>query len=254
MNDKIVLDNLLLEKNLTKQQLADILGVKLQSISQISTGARKASKSIKERIRSIYPDIVFPEVQTQTFDWFIEQRKSRNLTQQEFADMLGISQSLCTKIENGERTINKSILEKIKTLDEQALPEVAYINYCPNLSIPNQHIFSSNEKFAIDKRLIQIGNLNINPDECYLLRIDQNDLQPMFNDGDMIIITTSIKHFLNGHIHMFSYNNQTYIRKIVLLPNKIKCISLSCKEDTFYLEDSTKGIVIYGMIIPKVRL
>jgi transcriptional regulator with XRE-family HTH domain len=252
MNDALVIENLLLNENITKKELADKLGVNKQLISFVTTGKRKASKSLKEKISSAYPYVVFYEEQTEDSDWFIAQRKTRNLSRQEFSDLIGISLALCTKIELGERRITPKLLAKIKSLDEDKLPAVAYINFCPNSSLPNYCL--SSEKFAVDKRIIQLENFNIEPNDCYLIRANSDDLQPMFNSGDMVIIVSSIKRFLSGHIYSFEYNNQHYIRKIVLLPDKIKCISLSCEEDTFYLEDSTKGITIFGLIIPKFRL
>lgn len=253
MNDSIIFETLLLEKNINQQQLSELLCVKKQSISQIITGKRRASKQIKDKIVQLFPDVVFPLEETKSGKWFEEQRKSRGLTQQEFADMLGISQSLCTKIENGERNINKTILRKIKTLDEQKPPEVAYINYCPNLSIPDYSLFTTSDKFAIDKRAITLDNFDIEPNNCFAIRAHSDDLQPLFNHGDMLVIVTSIKVFKTGHIFFFNYEGQNYIRKITLLPDKIKCASLNSIEDTFYIR-STKGLSIIGMIIPNIRL
>lgn len=252
MNDHLVLEKLLIENDLSQQQLADMLGVKKQAISQIFTGKRNASKNIKAQICELFPSVVFAKEDTETNTWFLEQRKSKNLTQQEFANILGISQSLCAKFETGERKITPGILKQIRNLNNKT-PEVAYINYCPNLFIPNYSLFTSCDKFAIDKRVLVLDNLEINPSDCYAIRVNTNDLYPVFSAGDMVIIITSIKTFLNDNIFCFNYKGQNYVRKIILLPDKVKCISLNYEEDTFYLT-STKGLSVIGMILPKVRL
>lgn len=249
-----ILQNFLLEKKISQQQLAEILGVSKQLIHMIVSGERNVSKNIQSKLSELYPDISFEDKETKPKEWLISKRKELRLTQDEMASKLGISCALYRKLEYGERTITSKIINGINNLtSNSSFEDCIYINYCPDTSIPFSSQFKVGEKIALDTKIFKMRNIDIKPDAYYALRLCCNDLYPEFIDGDIIIIDSSQKLFKTGHYYFFEYKGQNYIREITLLPDKIKCTSLYCKEDTFYLS-STKGLTIYGMIIPKVRL
>lgn len=251
MNDSLIIENILLENNLSQQQLASILGCKKQAISQVTTGARKISSSIREKIREHFPDVSFDLPKTETKEWLISLRKSLGITQSEFAERIGISQTLYSKLEKGNRTITQKVLKRIKDSTNQKEPVGVLVRYCPDCDIA--HLTKTNNKIVLDKSLLVDGADVFNPDDCCVITLRSDALKPMFSWGDKVIAVFNQKNLVEGGYYILRIDNNYYARRITILPNKIKCISTENPEDTFYLSD-TKGAQTMCRIIPQIRL
>ena len=254
MNDKLIIENILFENNINQQQLADMLGIKKQAISSFVTGKRNISAPVKEKIKKLFPDISFDEPKVETKEWLIDLRKSLGLTKQQFADRIQISQTLYSKLETGDRNITKDVFKRIKLASGNRQDPVGVkINYCPDVDFLSGNKVNKDNKIVIDEMLLTDKNDTFKPDDCYVISLNTDDLKPMFNYGDRVIVVLNEKVLKNDCLYILYVNGNYYARKVVILPDKVKCISTNNDEDTFTLSDA-KGALIMCRIIPQIRL
>lgn len=252
MNKVLLIKNILIDENLTQEELATKLGVTKQCLSQIILGKRSIGSKVNSGLKLHYPQY-FKDDNEVSPEWLVNIRHSKNLSQDEMASKLGISQSLYSKIEKGERNITDSLLERINKVTKSNPNSKTYqIRYMPEIQLPNvMYIPNNNDYVVIDKKLLEFDDIQINPSRCVIVSICDDSLSPLFDVGDKCIVDTSFNKLINNQIFAFVFENQCYIRKIKILPNKIKCVSVNNDEDTFSIEN--KGLKIIGLIIPKVR-
>ena len=264
VNYPVLLEQIMRGDGLNQVELGERIGVSKQYISQIMTGKRNVGKHILAKLTEAFPDYV----EDTSDDTEItpaslrEIRKKYKLSQSKFAELLGISQSLYAKCEAGERTISYKMQERILSLDlpnkqikSAPKPSVVAIKYCPDIALPaNCSLYQKTTDYVyIDEKLLCADkNININPNKCFILSMIGSSLAPVYSEGDKIILDTSHKSFKNDYTFAFKVNGQCYLRKINILPNKVKCISINDDQDTFYLDD-TDNIEILGLIVPRIR-
>lgn len=264
INYVVLLQKIMTGDNLNQSQLASILGVSKQYVSNLINGDRQVGKGIYAKLEANFPDYVedVSDINEMTPSFIKSLRKKYKLSQSQFAELLGISQSLFAKLEAGERTISPKIQEAINSLDlktntSKSAPKskVVAIKYCPDIALPtNCNLFQKSTDFVYldEKLLCSDKNININPNKCFILSMIGDSLSPVYNDGDKIILDTSHKSFKSDYTFAFKINGQCYLRKINILPDKIKCISPNNEQDTFYLTD-TNNVEVLGLIIPRIR-
>lgn len=191
--------------------------------------------------------------------------EKEHLSQSALADKLGMQRQYINAILKGARTIGAKTREKLQKLFPEYFPETAHtvvkyqprfaeLKYYPDLSIPYQPDCKSNnfEVVYIDERVLY-NHFSVNPSRCKLIHVHGDAMHPVFDDGDRVILDTSVHEFLDGQIFVFHYRKQNYVTRINVLPDNIKCIPLNDKYDTFYINPGS-NYDIYGLIVPRIRL
>ena len=119
------------------------------------------------------------------------------------------------------------------------------------MTIPNRFVLpEAAESIKIDKRLLR--NVNINCKNTYIVSIIGDTLKPEYENNDKVLLDTSHTSFKDGNIYFIRVNDQYYVRRVNVSPNKVKCIPFDKEQDAFVLEEKTYEII--GMIIPRIRL
>ena len=262
VNYVVLLEQIMNGNGLTQEQLGKAIGVSKQYVSQLLSGKRNVGKGILAKLTESFPDYIEDVSSEITPNDLKELRKKYKLSQEKFADFLGVSQSLYSKCEAGQRSITDKLQEKIMSLDLSSKcaktapkPTVVPIKYCPDVQLPTNCNFyqRTNEYVYIDEKLLFADkNININPNKCFILSMLASPTTCVYGVGDKIILDTSHKSFKNDYTFAFKINGQCYIRKINILPNKVKCISIEDDQDTFYLDD-VNDVEILGLIVPRIR-
>jgi len=165
------------------------------------------------------------------------------ISRSDIAERIGSTRQYIGMLAAGERTLTNKMLSKL----DKAFPIDGSLNSKNIVSIP---YFNDKDFIYIDKRLLGDSN----PDKCYIHEVSGNSMSPAYNDGDKVIVDSSKKTFKDGHIFLFKYNNNLFMRLINVSPDKIKCISLNDEFDTFYLDSFMETTMILGLIIPRIRL
>lgn len=191
--------------------------------------------------------------------------EKEHLSQSALADMLGIQRQYVNALLKGARSIGAKTKGKLQELFPAYFPDtnkaVAYqqprlikLKYYLDLSIPYNLNCKSNhfEVIYIDESVLY-NQFRVNPSYCKLIRVLGDAMHPYFNDGDRVVLDTSVHNFIDGHIFAFSYNKQNYVSRINVLPDNIKCIPLNEKYDTFYINPGS-NYDIHGLIVPRIRL
>lgn len=197
-----------------------------------------------------------------TAQQFTTIRTNLGLSQINMAKVLGLSQSMVNKYESSSREVSKNTIIKLRSyvqeLKSQSEHDSKPINmdYYPNIYLsssfnksllnnPSSHV--QIDSVFIDRR----DNLEINLNSCVIVSVNGNSLSPEYEHGDKVILDTSFTRLIDGYIYVFLYNDECYVRQIYKTPNKIKCVALNDKFDTFYLNGDYE---ICGLIVPRIRL
>lgn len=187
--------------------------------------------------------------------------KNEKLTQEQLGKSLDYSKQYIWNILNGARGISTEFVDRVEKTYPQYLDSSKSIEmnsltipYCPEIQIPTLYTCHNKEqvKISFDNRLLPDYPV-LQADKLKVVTITTNSMHPEINYGDRVLIDESYNEFIDNQIFAFTYGNTCYVRKINILPNKVKCISLDEKEDTFYLQDMYKVNVI-GLIVPRIRL
>ena len=186
-----------------------------------------------------------------------EIKDANHISYSELAEKLGVSRQYLCNIYTGNRKMSSAFTDKVKALypeffNKQEKFSTYRIPFCPEQLIPHKFdLYSSNfPSVVIDKRLIPRG-VTLNEIHCRIVTLSDYSLSPFYLKGDKIILDTSQKRLIDGLSYLISCNGINYIRKIKLLPNKIRCVSTFDDRDTFYEEED--NITVLGQIIPNVR-
>lgn len=264
-NDAMLLENIMLGNVLNQVQLAKQLNTSKQFISQVVNGKRNLSKKMLSTIRELFPSYFANYNLTDDFSYanIKEIRNHYKLSREQFAEILGISTSLLFKVESGERTLTPELKERILLFNSQPTKNINLkpircfdaleIKYCPDIQLPADSSLVSKtfDIVTIDKKLLMQTAVKINPNKCKIISLSNDSLAPIFFKYDKCIIDESVNHFVDDQIFAFLVNGQCYLRRINILPSKIKCTSVE-RGDTFYLE-SEKECTILGMIVSRIR-
>lgn len=109
--------NLRKENGLTQEELALNLGVSKGTIRQYETGQRKPNFEISQRIEKMYNDSQnVIDTSCSISKRLKELREEHDLTQEEFAEALGISKAAIKQYERSERTPNYDVMLKLEKL------------------------------------------------------------------------------------------------------------------------------------------
>lgn len=186
---------------------------------------------------------------------------NERITQEQFAKSLSYSKQYIWNILNGVRKISTDFTQRVENAYPQYLDKSISIElntiaipYNPEIKLPVQ-LYCNNKqviKISFDKRLLpDYPVLNLNA--LKVVSVATDSMKPEIKYGDKVLIDESYTYFVDNQIFAFTYGNTCYLRRINVLPDKIKCISLDEKEDTFYLDDMNK-VNIIGLIVPQIRL
>ena len=144
----------------------------------------------------------------------------------------------------GQRLLTNRMLCKL----ENVFPLSEKIEQDNIVSIP---FLNDNKKFLyIDRRSLSSNSI----DFLKLYEVSGNSMSPAYNDKDKVIVDSSVKSFIDGHIFLFKYNKNLFMRLINVSPDKIKCIALNKEFDTFYLDSNIESVTVVGLIMPRIRL
>lgn len=105
-----------LENNLTQLQFGEYLGISRSHVSSIESGKEKPSKSVIKLISIIFKveeTSLMQLLEVSTVNKIKEIRESSNLTQLEFAEMLGLTESELNNLENDIETPTKQTIKLI---------------------------------------------------------------------------------------------------------------------------------------------
>ena len=119
-------------------------------------------------------------------------RKSKQLTQKEMADMLGISQVYYSYIESGKRNINNKILNKLTKL----YPHIPTISSLSTNEVP----MLFNGTFTIDKRWLE-----------NLVGIHIENTLAYYTNNNIYLIDKSNTNIKNNSMYLFKQDNKYVI-------------------------------------------
>ena len=255
MTDEELLKAIMAKTSYNQSQIARIIGSTRQYIGVVYNGKGNFSYKLKSKLRENFPDFfdkpVPPTILTaSTIKQF---RKDSQLSQKAFAKKLGIHQSVLSHIEAGEELITTEFKNNFyKMFSEETDSQNIY--YCPEVAIPNDFTFPQHpEVIKIDKRLLRIEKgLTIDYNNTYLVSISGDNLLPEYHNNDYVLLDTSHTSFKDGYTYFIRVNNQNYVRRVNVSPNKVKCIPFNNEQDAFVLEENEYEIV--GLIVPHIRL
>lgn len=116
------------EKGLSQAQIAEFMGVSLSYITQIECGAKPVSEKFLEKFlkkfaksegkseKKVFPDDFLYSNDVFSRDDLLEIRENMGLSQDSFADLIGISRGYISHVECGESEITKKLSRKIRSI------------------------------------------------------------------------------------------------------------------------------------------
>lgn len=164
-------------------------------------------------------------------------RKQMRLSQAELAEKLGISQSYLSLIESGRKVgkVENFLDFLISNLNVQPQWPVRRPGWMPGLENPFLNAF----------HFMDSGGF-------YFFEIEQSDLRPIFECGDLVLIDRNDSEVRSGQIYLFEIKEKQEI-KLALQTNdsgfKLTNLVRKCRNNDILLDDSVKclGRVIYTM-------
>jgi transcriptional regulator with XRE-family HTH domain len=173
--------------------------------------------------------------------------KKYSLTQTRLASEIGTTKQYVNALCKGTRNISYEYLQKIT--DIYPMPE--YMESSNYVVVP--YLNDSKTKIYLDRSILSDKTFNISINNCRLINIITDSMSPDYKLGDRAIIDTSVQHFIDSQIFVFSMNDNTYIRRVNVMPNQIKCTADNDTYDTFYLQQGDEYKII-GALVPRIRL
>lgn len=255
MSDKELLQKIMSETKYNQSQIAEFVGTSKQYIYLINKEKLNFSQKTKNLLKVKFPQF-FTTVdlpQELTNESLKQYRISNGYSQRKFAELLCIHQSTLSHIEAGKENITDEIKDNFyRVFSKETSSKTVY--YCPEVTIPNSFTLPKNpEVIHIDQRLLNIEKgLTINFNQTYLVSISGDALKPEYLNNDRVLLDVSQRSFKDGYTYFIRVNNQPYIRRVNVLPDKVKCIPFNNEQDAFYLEE--KKYEIIGLIVPRIRL
>ena len=167
-------------------------------------------------------------------------RKRMRLSQAEFAEKLGISQSYLSLIENGKKTAKaEGVLDFfIENLDGRP----------PHPFTGDVFMRKTENPFIDAFPLIQTGDLGF-------FKVDNSGLHPIFENGDILLIDRNYKEIRSGQIYLFEIEGKQEIRQAFQLNGgyfKLTSLCPQKKNNDIFLESSMKCIGRVAWTIRKV--
>lgn len=165
------------ERGLSQQELADRIGLSKSSINMYERGEREPGIDTLKRIAAFYnvdidfllgktssrrKSLILGAKKNQNIAHNIQHhRQEANLSQKQFADLLGVDEDTVVDLENGQKKLDKEMLYKI----------------CDVLMlIPGNIIPRDNEEFSEDEEYLYSKRQN-SPDQPKLTEREENLLE-----------------------------------------------------------------------------
>lgn len=252
MSDKDLLKLIIDENHCSQTYLADLLGVSKQYINQVCNGKGNLSLRNKKLLKDNFPKYFnSPKLPTTlTAESLKKYRMENQYTQTRFANILEIGQSTLARIEDGNLKISKQVHDTFyKVFGDDS--NYCKLYYCPEITIPNDFSLPETCEFIkFDKRLLPYDFIDYS--KTYIVSITGDTLKPEYENNDKVLLDTSHTSFKDGYIYLIRVDNQFYVRRVNVSPNRVKCIPFNREQDAFVLEE--KSYEIIGMIVPRIRL
>ena len=173
-------------------------------------------------------------------------RKSKNMSQQKLADLVGVSQASIQKIERG--LINnprylKQIAKALNTSEEFLRFGVDTSTNIVSFELLNIKDYKGSDLTKFDKvhdvftvdRDWFIEVFKKEPTLTMKIVFAQcESMQPTFKQGDFLLVDTA-DTTLNDGVYIFKVADQLFIKRLQLLPGKILAISDNKKYESFEL-------------------
>jgi phage repressor protein C with HTH and peptisase S24 domain len=161
-----------------------------------------------------------------------EVRKSRKMTLEQLAEIVGTTKSNLSLIENGKINMSVDKAEKIaKTLNCLPTDLTGSTKFNPNekskmIQIKYYDIsasaglgcFVNNNNFEyINIDEIQLKKMGIrgNYDGISIINANGNSMSPTIKDGDLLFVNTEQKEIFNNKIYIISENNYLKVKRII---------------------------------------
>lgn len=170
-----------------------------------------------------------------------------NLSQASLANRLGTSRQYINSLVKGSRTITHEYMLRITEI----FPMEEYCEDNNFIKVPYYN--NLKDKLYLDKKLFKNKVFDIDINSCRVINIVSDAMFPEYSLGDRAIVDISVKHFIDSQIFVFTMGNDTYIRRVNIMPNQVKCIATNTDCDTFYLQQADDYNII-GALVPKIRL
>lgn len=255
VTDQELLKTIMLDTKYNQAQIAKIIGTTRQYIGLVYNGKNTLSLRLRNKLKEHFPNYFSSVSLPKVIDnkSIKEFRIANHYSQTKFASLLEIAQPTLSQIESGEIEVSQLIKDNFKRAFAKETTSLT-IYYCPEVTIPYSFTLPKHpEVISIDKRLLNFEKgLATDNSQMYLVTISGDTLSPVYENNDRVIIDTSHKTFKDGHIYLIKKDDNYYIRKVNVLPDKIKCIPFNDKQDAFYLRVGEYQII--GLIIPRIRL
>lgn len=185
-------------------------------------------------------------------------RDAYEISYSEIARRLGISRQYISNVVTGSREIGPALKKRLKVHFPELFEPSKHdthlikIKYCPAQLIPHSYDFYSNNFpcVSIDKRLLPKGYLP-SQNKSFIVTLSDDSLSPFYLKGDKVILDLQQTALIDGLSYLILVDGVCYIRKLQVLPDRIKCISTKDDRDTFSVE--VNRLDIQGLIIPNVR-
>lgn len=189
-------------------------------------------------------------------------REHLGLSQIKMAQVLELSQSMVNKYESSAREISKNTVAKLRSYIQELKSQSEATSKPINMDYyPDVYLSSSFNKSLLNNPASHVqfdtllinrrDNLEINPNSCVVILINGDSLSPVYEHGDRVILDTSFKRLIDGYLYVLLYKDECYVRQVFKTPERIKCVALNEKYDTFYLNGDYE---VCGLIVPRIRL
>lgn len=163
-----------------------------------------------------------------------ELRKEKNISQEKFADLIGVSKSTISMYENGNRTPDFETEEKIADFfnvdldylrgrskirnkyQAQLTSNAIILDKSQFISVPVYGKASAgcgciNMETALYDKVIHINGYS---HDSFLIEVSGDSMEPLIFDGEFVLVDPSHIEIEEGKIYVITYNGETFIKKI----------------------------------------
>ncbi|AYV92537.1 hypothetical protein A2U14_00765 [Fusobacterium necrophorum subsp. funduliforme] len=163
-----------------------------------------------------------------------ELRKEKNISQEKFADLIGVSKSTISMYENGNRTPDFETEEKIADFfnvdldylrgrskirnkyQAQLTSNAIILDKSQFISVPVYGRASAgcgciNMETVLYDKVIHINGYS---HDSFLIEVSGDSMEPVIFDGEFVLVDPSHAEIEEGKIYVITYNNETFIKKI----------------------------------------
>ncbi len=284
-NLKIIRKN----KGLTLRKLSELSGIDNSHIAKIENGKTRLNSDslrILAKALEVSPEdlirddlMLEPKKNSKTKSNLTLLREKAGLTQVEIAKKLGKTKQYISLLEKDVSKINESMKEQLAdildvnkeeikkksadTIENQTGHKNIKSNDMINLPLYDYKLSAGKGIYRLNNAItdkdytkipvkiellekITISNIN----NLCLLIIDGDSMNPTFKDGDFAILDIGINELTSqGGIYAFDYDDESYLKRIQKMPNKLIIKSDNSSYDNWYIELPPKHTLkIWGKV------